>query len=130
VSDRDYPPFDKSLMDGFAVRCADVQRAGAELEVIGEIPAGKSAQRAIGAGQAMAIMTGAPLPERADGIVPVEETERLAFHRVRILKSTAPGRFIARRGSDCPAGAVVLKRGSKLHAAQIAVAASVGAAVV
>src|SRR5206468_11928159 len=68
LADRDYPPFDKSLMDGFAVRCADVSIAGAELNVVGEIPAGQSADRPIGQGEAMAIMTGAPLPAGADGV--------------------------------------------------------------
>src|SRR5438045_1690645 len=123
-ADRDAPPFDKSLMDGFALRCADVEKPPAELKVVGEIPAGKSADRAIGRGEAMAIMTGAPLPSGADGVVPVEDTER-AGDRVRIKSSTVPGRFIARRGSDCAAGSVVLPRGTKLGSAQIAVAASV-----
>jgi molybdopterin molybdotransferase len=116
-------------MDGFALRCADVERPSVELKVIGEIPAGKSADRAIGRGEAMAIMTGAPLPSGADAVVPVEDTER-ASDRVRIKSPAVSGRFIARRGSDCTAGSVVLPRGTKLEAAHIAVAASVGAAEV
>src|SRR6476661_527411 len=58
-ADRDYPPFDKGLMDGFAIRAAD---ASSRLRVVGEVAAGSSSSRAVGAGEAIAIMTGAPLP--------------------------------------------------------------------
>lgn len=132
AADRDQPPFDKSLMDGFAVRCADVAgRVGpVELDVVGTIGAGQSHKSPLNAGQAVAIMTGAPLPPGADGIVPVEDTSRPSGRRVRIARAEAisPGRFIARRGSDCAAGATVLPRGTKLEAAALAVTASVGAA--
>src|SRR5581483_5038363 len=57
IADRDYPPFDRSLMDGFAVRSADVARGPATLRVIGEIAAGQEAHRSVGSGEAMAIMT-------------------------------------------------------------------------
>ncbi len=126
-ADRDYPPFDKSLMDGYAVRCQDVKLVPVELEVIGEIAAGQVSPVAIGPGQSMAIMTGAPLPVGADGVVPVEETEQTA-ERVTIRQTATPEHFIARRGADCAAGSIVLARGTKLEAAQLAVAASVGAA--
>src|SRR5688572_19291807 len=86
--DRDYPPFEKSLMDGFAVRCADVQAIPAELRIIGEIPAGAVATQNLGPGETMAIMTGAPLPAGADGIVPVEDTTRVDDARVRVLSAT------------------------------------------
>ena len=69
------------------------------------------------------------MPPGADGVVPIEDTDRVG-DRVRIKTSAVPGKFIARRGSDCAAGSVVLTRGAKLAAAQIAVAASVGAAEV
>src|SRR5689334_11279267 len=62
VADRDYPPFDKSLMDGFAVRCVDVEKVPAVLNVVDEIPAGKQSSREVLSGEAIAIMTGAPLP--------------------------------------------------------------------
>jgi molybdopterin molybdotransferase len=126
-ADRDAPPFDKSLMDGYAVRCADVAQTPVELQVIGEVAAGRHAERLVGAGQAMAIMTGAPMPPGADGVVPVEETQ-VAGDMVRILRAASPQRLIARRGSDVSAGAGVLKVGDTIGAAQIAVAASVGAA--
>jgi molybdopterin molybdotransferase len=127
IADRDYPPFDKSLMDGYAVRAAEVAAGPVELRVEGEVAAGQAASRALGAGEAIAIMTGAPIPPGADGVVPVEETEREG-DRVRILRAAAnPGRFIHRRGADVAAGRVVLAAGTRMEAAPIAVAATVGA---
>ncbi|HWE97746.1 MAG TPA: molybdopterin molybdotransferase MoeA [Tepidisphaeraceae bacterium] len=130
VADRDYPPFLKSLMDGYAVRRADVAQAPADLLVVGEIAAGAWPQRAIDAGETMAIMTGAPLPAGADGVVPVEDVEQRGAvgQSVRVLRAAAPDRYVAATGSDCPAGRVVLQRGAMMGPAQIAVAASVGAA--
>jgi molybdopterin molybdotransferase len=127
TSDRDYPPFRKSQMDGFAVRSDDVSRTPADLKVVGEIPAGKTPDRDVGPGEAMAIMTGAPLPAGATGVVPVEDTERIDRETVRILRADAPARFVAPIGSDCPAGQVVLRDGTTIGPAQIAVAATVGA---
>jgi molybdopterin molybdotransferase len=125
-ADRDYPPFDKSQMDGFAVRAADIEQIPSALSLVGEIPAGQQPAGMINARQTMAIMTGAPLPPGADGVVPIEMTEQTG-DTIRILQSTTPARFVARRGSDVAAGATVLRRGQRLGPAQIAVAASVGA---
>ena len=128
VSDRDYPPFDRSLMDGYAVHCADISSAPSELPVTGTIAAGAVTPPALGTGAAAAIMTGAPMPAGADCVVPVEDTTKLDDgRRVRIGHASSSGRYIARRGSDCAAGRVVLTRGTKLTPAAIAVAASVGA---
>ncbi len=127
-ADRDYPPFDKSLMDGYAVRSADVAKTPVELRVVGEIAAGQSNSRTLVAGEAMAIMTGAPIPPGADGVVPVEDVEKVSAETVRILRAEGPSRFIMPRGGDCAGGAVVLKQGTRLEAAQLAVAASFGAA--
>lgn len=129
VSDRDYPPFDKSLMDGYAIRCQDVAVTPVELRVVGEIAAGQQARAPLSAGQAMAIMTGAPIPPGADGVVPVEEVERIG-DTVRVMRAGDASRVIAPRGSDCAAGTLLLKPGTRLEAAQLAVAASVGAAEV
>jgi molybdopterin molybdotransferase len=125
VADRDAPPFDKSQMDGYAVRCADVAAAPAELSVVAEIAAGSLAPRPLEAGEAMAIMTGAPMPPGADGVVPVEETERQG-DKVTSRNSTTRGRYIAPRGSDARAGQILLKPGLVLEARHLAVAASVG----
>jgi molybdopterin molybdotransferase len=129
-ADRDYPPFDKSLLDGFAVRCADVSCVPVDLRIVGEIPAGQVARTAIGPAEACAIMTGAPVPAGADGVIPIEDTQRISQTVVRILRAEHPSRAISPRGGDCRAGAVVLRRGVRLEAAQLAVAASVGAAQV
>lgn len=128
VSDRDYPPFDRSLMDGYALRCADITSAPVELPVAGTIAAGAAMPPALPTGAAAAIMTGAPMPAGADCVVPVEDTTRLDDgKRVQIGHSSSSGRFIARRGSDCAAGRVILSKGAKFTPAAIAAAASVGA---
>ena len=126
-ADRNYPPFDKSLMDGFAVRCADLGKG--ELKVVGEVAAGQTARQSVGPGEAMAIMTGAPIPGGADCVVPVEETSR-SGDRVRVSGGSKVGKYIAKSGSDAPAGQVVLRAGTLLEAAGLAAAASVGAALV
>ena len=126
-NDRDAPPFDKSLMDGYAVRSADLANIPRELTVVDRIAAGGVAIRAIQPGEATAIMTGAALPTGADAVVPVEFTEMAAGqNRVRINQSVPARKFIAVRGSDAPAGAVVLKSGTRLGPAQAAVAAGIG----
>lgn len=126
TADRDAPPFDKSQMDGYAVRCGDVFNAPVRLRIVGEIAAGSSAIRPLGPGEAMAIMTGAPMPADADGVVPVEMT-RLDGEFVSIQEPAKAGRYIAPRGSDALAGQIVLKKGTVLESAQLAVAASIGA---
>src|SRR4051812_30438237 len=126
-TDRNYPPFDKSLMDGYAVRCADLGSGGVELNVVGEVAAGKSSSHVLQVGQAMAIMTGAPIPAGADCVVPVEETARNG-NFVKVSGTSKLGKYIAKSGSDAPAGQVVMRAGTMLQAAALAAAASVGAA--
>jgi molybdopterin molybdotransferase len=126
LADRDAPPFDKSMMDGFAVRSADVAAAPVALRVIGEVAAGQQFDRALGPGEAIAIMTGAPVPLGADSVIPIEDVEHTG-DTIRIAKALAPGKAIARRASDVHAGATVLEKGTQLGSAQIAVAAGVGA---
>src|SRR5688572_16412285 len=126
-ADRDYPPFDKSLMDGYAVRSVDVASTPVGLRVVGEIAAGQQADRGLAPGETMAVMTGAPMPIGADGVVPIEDVEKLDDARVKVLRASATQRFIAKRGNDIAGDAVVLERGMRLGPAQLAVAASVGA---
>ena len=128
VSDGDHPPFAKAVMDGYAVRAADVT-AGATLARVDTVAAGQVGRRPVGAGEAVAIMTGAPLPPGADAVVPVEQTTRDG-HRVTFAAAAHVGQAVAPRGSDVAAGVVVLPVGTRLGPAQVAVAASVGAAVV
>jgi molybdopterin molybdotransferase len=133
AADRDYPPFAKSLMDGYAVKSADVVGRGApgkaaELKIVGEVAAGATLpEQAVQHGEAMSIMTGAPLPRGADGVVPVEDTERTGESTVRILRAGQPVRYVAARGSDVARGVNVLKRGTTIGPQQAAVLATVGA---
>ena len=126
TADRDYPPFDKSLMDGYAVRSADMQAIPTELRLVGEVAAGGESSQSLQAGETMAIMTGAPIPPGADSVIPIEDTSR-EHDRVRILRAPAPIRFIARQGSDIRHGEPVLRKGTRLEAPQLAVAATIGA---
>jgi len=97
-ADRDFPPFDKSLMDGYAVRVADVT-GSARLRVTGEVAAGAAADIRVNAGEAIAIMTGRADPRGADVVVPVEDVV-VDGDSIRLSLTTSPGRFIAKRGSD------------------------------
>jgi molybdopterin molybdotransferase len=114
-------------MDGYAVRADELARAPCELPLSGRIAAGEMSTDPLPLGTAMAIMTGAPLPGGADAVVPVEQTS-VSGGMIRFLRPTAAGRFMARRGSEAPAGEIALERGARLGPAQIAVAASIGAA--
>lgn len=129
----DVPPHDNSAMDGFAVRAQDVLGAAperqVELEVIGEVAAGHLAARPVAAGQAMRIMTGAPIPAGADSVVMVEHTDTRAG-RMRVLGAVEPGENIRSRGEDVRAGSNVLDAGQLLGAAEIGVLASLGRAQV
>jgi molybdopterin molybdotransferase len=128
-ADRDHPPFDKAVMDGYAVRAADLATAGVTLAQVDTVAAGQVGRRAVAAGEAVAIMTGAPLPPGADAVVPVEQTRRDG-DRVTFSAAVRAGQAVAPRGSDVAGGVVVLPAGIRLGPAQVAVAASVGAAVV
>ncbi|MCP4589880.1 MAG: molybdopterin molybdotransferase MoeA [bacterium] len=126
--DLDYPPFDRAMMDGYAVRSADVSGTPVTLQVIGQGAAGAPAASKVEAGQAVQINTGAPMPPGADAVVPVEHTEPSADGAaVSILKSEPPGRHRALRASSVSAGDVVLRSGSRVGPGQIGVAASAGA---
>jgi len=125
ASDSDLPPFDKSAMDGYAVREADLARLPVELRVAEELPAGTAPTRPIQGGACAKIMTGAPVPAGADRVVKVEDTEALPDGRVRILR-TDPGRNICVRGEDVRKGETVLEVGRVLRPPEIGLLASVG----
>ncbi|MCL5291958.1 MAG: molybdopterin molybdotransferase MoeA [Actinobacteria bacterium] len=132
-SDVDIPPFDNSAMDGYAVRAADVEIATAEapvvLEVLEDVAAGYVATNRVGEGQAIRIMTGAPLPEGADGIVMVEFTERTGSG-VNIFKGVRKGESVRYAGEDVREGEVVLAQGKLLKPGDIGMLASTGRAAV
>lgn len=133
-ADRDQPPFDRSTRDGFAVRAEDAM-AGAWIAVAGEIAAGSEWKGPLPTDEAVAIMTGAPVPEGADCVVMVEHVERSGSHKlaaIRLMehKKIEPGDNIVPRASEAIAGDVVLEAGTRLDAAAIALAAGCGAAEV
>ena len=130
VADRDFPPFPRSARDGYAVRAADLARLPAKLKITGESKAGAAPGEApaqVRGGEAVLIMTGAPVPAGADAVVMVEYTSRDGV-TVEIQKSAGAGENIVPRGSEGRAGDVLLKRRQRLDAAGVAVAASVGKA--
>lgn len=128
AADRDLPPFDRAAMDGYALRAADVARAPVALEVVGELRAGDAKALVVGAGQAVRIMTGAPVPPGATAVQQVEKTQPLDEFRVTILAPVADGQNLASRGSEVRAGETVLARGRSLDPAAIGVLATVGRA--
>src|SRR5437667_6932674 len=127
TADRDVPPFRNSAMDGYAVRGADVASAPVELRVVGEVAAGAFPDRAVGPGEAMRIMTGAPMPDGADTVVRVEDTDN-ASDVVTIAAATPKGISTREAGEDLREGERVLEAGTVLRAAEIGLLASVGRA--
>jgi len=97
IADRDIPPFRNSAMDGYAVRGADVAQGGVRLRVIGAVAAGAMPEGTVGPGQAMRIMTGAPMPEGADTVVRVEDTDN-AIDQVTITRATPMGLSVGKAG--------------------------------
>ena len=126
----DLPPFDNSSMDGYAVRFADVQTVPATLPVAGEIAAGALEIPALPPGQALRIMTGAPVPGGADTVVPVEDTETQTDGRVTFSEAAERGQHIRRAGEEVRRGSMVVPKGSRLRPAEIGMAATVGRAEV
>jgi molybdopterin molybdotransferase len=125
VADRDYPPFDRSTRDGFAVRAADAAEPGATLEPVGEIKAGDTFTVTVGAGQCVEIMTGAAVPSGADAVVMVEHTQREG-NRVVLERAVERGQNVVPRGSESRAGQTLLEPGIRLGYAELALAAQVG----
>jgi molybdopterin molybdotransferase len=126
---RDIPPFDNSGMDGYAVRSEDIQNASPNhpirLEVIEDLPAGFISEKRIEIGKAIRIMTGAPIPEGADSVVPVEETTQEDGF-VSILQAVPPEEYIRKAGEDVKKGEQVLSAGDLIRPAEVGMLASVG----
>lgn len=129
--DIDYPPFDRSMMDGFAVRAADTVAAPVTLMVVGQIAAGAVAGRALAIGEAMQINTGAPLPRGADAIARLEHTVlRESGSKVVVQQALKPGKFVTNRGTYARAGQRVLAAGTVLSPLNVGAAATCGASLV
>ncbi len=123
----DIPPFDKSAVDGFALRTADVRAVPVELRCAGESRAGSGRGTELGPGEAVSIMTGAPVPDGADAVQMVEKTHRSADgSRVTILNETLAGENIIPRGSEASTGKVVLEAGRYVGPAEAAILATFG----
>ena len=121
----DVPPTDNSAVDGYAVASTDIAASGARvLEVVADLPAGCLYDAVLGAGQAIRIMTGAPVPAGADTVYPQEVVERKG--RRLTVGAMAPGANVRRRGEDVSAGTVVIAEGTVLRPQELGVAASLG----
>ncbi len=131
AADSDLPPFDRAQMDGYAVRAAETTGAPVSLRIVGESAAGKGWHHRLEDGQAVRIMTGAPVPEGADSVQQVEVTHELKDGTVvELLESVETGRSIVKRGAEIKAGEIVLRPGAGINAAMMAVLAAFGYAQV
>jgi molybdenum cofactor synthesis domain-containing protein len=128
IAAEDVPPFVNSAVDGYAVRSSDVAAPPVELRVVAEVAAGAATDRVVGSGEAIRIMTGAPVPAGADAIVMVEDTERLDGAEggsVRITASVSPGSALRGVGDDVAAGALLYPAGTEVRPAVAGVLRSV-----
>ncbi len=129
LAQRNIPPFDNSAMDGYALISADVQKASSNspvrLEVIADLPAGAISTKKVQKGEAVRIMTGAPVPEGADTVVPVEETKK-ENGSVLILRAAPTGEKIRRSGEDVRTGDRVISKNDVIRPAEVGMLASVG----
>ena len=130
----DNPPWDNSAMDGYALRASDTKGASRAkpviLRIIEDLPAGYVAKKSVKRGETVRIMTGAPIPRGADAVVMVEDTERLEVRgkrlEVKIFREAKIRDNIRRAGEDFKKGALVLKKGTAIRAAEVAMLATVG----
>ena len=129
VSRVDVPPFDRSMMDGFALRAADTMGASPynrlALDVVGESLPGRPFSGQIAPSKAVRIMTGAPLPDGADAVLPVELVEAQP-DRILAQGEVSPGKHVGRIGEDIAAGTAVLPAGRILRPQDVGVLASIG----
>lgn len=125
VADTDLPPFDRSQMDGYAVKADDTKTMPATLKIVGESAAGRGWHNKLNRGEAVRIMTGAPVPSGADAVQKIELTEE-NDGKVVIFEPTEKGRFIIRKGAEIKKGRTVIKKGETLTTANIAVPAAFG----
>ena len=124
-TDREYPPFDRSTRDGYAVRSSEV-KPGTQLKCAGEIKAGDSVTEALAPGTCIQIMTGAAVPAGADAVVMIEYTQRKG-ELVRFERGAQSWQNIVRRGSEASARQTILTPGMRMGFAELALAAQVGA---
>src|SRR5262249_41177759 len=122
------PPYDKTMMDGYAVVSSDREPVRRVLEEIG---AGTVPRHSVAPGTATRIMTGAPIPHRADAVVQVDHTDTVDEHTVRFLEvDPCPGQHILRRGAALRKGESVLSKGALMRRMEIAILAEIGRGIV
>jgi molybdopterin molybdotransferase len=125
-ADRDFPPFPRSIRDGYAISASDLDKLPADLQIIGEIKAGGAVSTLlVEPGQAAAIMTGAPVPNGANAVVMVEHTSK-SGDRVHVTRRVTADENVVAAGSEAKRGDKLLAPGVRIGYAEIAVAASVG----
>lgn len=129
-ANRDLPPFDVSAMDGFAVRSVDLSLVPATLVVSEDIKAGDMPRNIIKAGQCARIMTGAPMPQGADAVIRVEDTQEVSADAVQIMVVVKPGHDVRPQGENMKNGDVVLNKGTEITPGVIGVLATVKAALI
>src|SRR6267378_2957366 len=125
-ADRDYPPFNRSTRDGFAVRASDAAAPGARLECVGELRAGGSFDGTLGPGQCVEIMTGASVPAAADAVAMIEHTKRDG-RAILLDRAAKSGDHIVPRGSEARVGALLVAANARVGYAEMALAAQAGA---
>jgi molybdopterin molybdotransferase len=124
----DLPGFDRSAMDGYAVRAQDTAAGAAALTVAGAVAAGQAPGAALGPGQAIAITTGAALPEGADAILRSEHVRELGDGAIAATEPLVPGQFVRYRGEDVSSGDVLLEAGQRLTLGRLSPLAAAGVA--
>jgi len=129
VADTDMPPFDRSQMDGYAVAASDTKNCPVSLKLVGESAAGKGWHKTMKRGEAVRIMTGAPVPDGADAVQKIELTRETDRH-VEIIEPTEKGRYIIRKGSEIKKGITLFKPGEVVTGNMIATLAAFGYAKV
>jgi len=127
LADRDMPPADCSIMDGYAVRSADMVKCPCTVRVVGEVAAGSAARPRVRAGTCVRVLTGANIPPRADAVVMIEQTDETGG-LVTFQTKVPAGSNIRKRGEDAKRGDVLLGKGALLGPVQIGLCAAVGKA--
>lgn len=120
------PPFNKSAMDGFAVRAEDVEKTPVTLDVVMDIPAGDVPSKTLEPGQAAAVMTGAPIPEGSDTVIKVELTSGFGDEKVTINKGAAVGHNISPKAEILKVGEIILRPGTRIGVEEIGLLSAIG----
>ena len=129
-ADRDFPPFPRSTRDGFAVRAAETTTAQARFQIVGEIRAGATTEQSdleVKRGEAVEIMTGAPVPRGADAVIMVEHTQREGEF-ITTQREVSPGENVVAAGAEARKGDIMVGRGTRVNHTTVAIGAAVGRA--